>query len=216
MKRDKPTLFRRMQRGYWNRRAETYEAQYFLKSACSAMKVKRKASILINSSEIKGGSGMLQMEVGCGTGIFTEELAKTGCELIATDLSENMLSKAKERLKSYPNISFGQASVYSLPFGNSSFDVVVLAEVLQHIEADRSLTEVNRVLSSGGRVAFILPNILNPWVWLVYSCIGVVLKEPPVTVNHTFKQWKRILAKYGFRATAIKAVAFIPRTHRGG
>ncbi|WP_041620674.1 class I SAM-dependent methyltransferase [Stanieria cyanosphaera] len=43
-------------------------------------------------------------------------------------ISENMLSVAREKYQTYPNVEFHQASVHSLPFASQSFDVVVSAK----------------------------------------------------------------------------------------
>jgi SAM-dependent methyltransferase len=60
------------------------------------------------------------------------------------------------------------ASAENLPFKNSSFDLVILAWVLEHLEAPPvALREISRVLKPGGRLVFLTPNAWNYNVWLI-------------------------------------------------
>lgn len=52
------------------------------------------------------------IEYGCGTGYFTKEIAKNAEHVIATDLSEEMLEKAKMELKEFNNITIQKEDYY--------------------------------------------------------------------------------------------------------
>jgi SAM-dependent methyltransferase len=58
--------------------------------------------------------GKRVLEIACGTGYWTETIAEVAEELVATDINENMLIVAKERLKEHTNIVFVEANAYTL------------------------------------------------------------------------------------------------------
>lgn len=85
---------------------------------------------------------------------MSARLEQLGFEVTSTDVSAAAVQLLSERLAG----DVRQASVTSLPFGDSSFDGVVLGEVLEHVEEDReALREVARVLRPGGTLAASVP-----------------------------------------------------------
>ncbi len=64
------------------------------------------------------------LDVGCGTGLFLEHLARDygELELVGFDLSSEMLEQAR---KHNPGVELVQGSVYAIPFDDASFDVVL-------------------------------------------------------------------------------------------
>lgn len=74
------------------------------------------------------------LELGCGTGKNSVWLAEISNELVAVDVSENMLESAKQKLKS-PHVQFHVANLLSpWQFTNGLFDLVVCSLMLEHIE----------------------------------------------------------------------------------
>ncbi|TET55434.1 MAG: class I SAM-dependent methyltransferase [Actinobacteria bacterium] len=84
------------------------------------------------------------LDAGCGEGFVLEHLRKdVNADFIGLDIESNALDIA--RLKN-PQIDFKHASVYEQPFEDNSFDLVILSEVLEHLEEpDKALSEVSRV-----------------------------------------------------------------------
>ncbi len=125
-------------------------------------RLKRRAELIAGASAL--GRGMHVLEVGCGTGLFTERFAASECRLTAVDLSPDLLEKAKVRVKQRENVSFELR-----PFEEcreiGPFDAVVGSSVLHHLDLDRSLRIMLGLLKSGGRLAFAEPNHLNPQVF---------------------------------------------------
>ena len=93
------------------------------------------------------------LEIGCGTGKNTEWLLTRADEITAVDLSEEMLSKAKEKIPS-EKVDFLIADINSeWNFTNKSFDLVSFSLVLEHIEhLEPIFREVSRKLNQGGHV----------------------------------------------------------------
>lgn len=80
------------------------------------------------------------LEVGCGAGRFTELLVKGGGYVHSVDLS-NAIEVNKENIGNAPNYAVAQASVYQLPFPESSFDIVLCLGVIQHTPSPEKTIE---------------------------------------------------------------------------
>jgi ubiquinone/menaquinone biosynthesis C-methylase UbiE len=93
------------------------------------------------------------LEIGCGTGKNTAWLQTKATQVVAVDFSEEMLSKAKEKI-SQPNVQFLQADITEpWHFVQEPFDVVSFSLVLEHIEDLTSIfKKVADALSPNGYV----------------------------------------------------------------
>ncbi len=98
------------------------------------------------------------LEVGCGEGFILEKVLDFGSHsLVGIDLDIQRLKLAR---KFAPHAMLIQADAHFLPFPPSSFDVVLLLEVLEHVgEPERVLKEVNRITKK-----FVLISVPHePW-----------------------------------------------------
>ena len=91
------------------------------------------------------------LDIGCGTGRDTAELAKRGLDVVGLDLSSGMINLAK---KTHPHLKFIQGNFLDLPFADNSFIGVWGLAALVHLEsvaaAKKALAEFQRVLKPGG------------------------------------------------------------------
>jgi ubiquinone/menaquinone biosynthesis C-methylase UbiE len=86
------------------------------------------------------------LEVGCGTGLILERLARVARKATGIDLSPGMLSKARAR-----GLDVHEGSATHLPFPDASFDVTCAFKVLAHVpDVGRALAEMVRVTRPGG------------------------------------------------------------------
>jgi 2-polyprenyl-3-methyl-5-hydroxy-6-metoxy-1,4-benzoquinol methylase len=100
--------------------------------------------------------GMNVVDLGCGTGYFTGLLVEQGFHVQAADLVERNLAALRQF---HPGVEAVQADLTDLPFADQSFDAAFCLEVLEHIDDDRrALTEIARVLKTGGRLFLTTPN----------------------------------------------------------
>jgi ubiquinone/menaquinone biosynthesis C-methylase UbiE len=102
--------------------------------------------------------GMSLLDVGCGPGNITADLASRLGDgpVTGVDLSEEVIEMARSQYDSEttPNLSFEVGNVYELDFPNKSFDVVYAHQVLQHLARPvDALKEMRRVLKPGGTLA---------------------------------------------------------------
>jgi ubiquinone/menaquinone biosynthesis C-methylase UbiE len=99
--------------------------------------------------------GMRLIDCGCGPGSITVDLARavTPGEAIGIDLRADALLQGRTlaRERGIVNVAFQAASVYHLPYTDSSFDAAFACAVLQHLAAPlAALKEMRRVLKPGG------------------------------------------------------------------
>jgi SAM-dependent methyltransferase len=98
--------------------------------------------------------GQRLLDAGCGTGGFLRFAIDSGSFAAACgiDMSEAAIELARKRV---PDAELHVAPLRELPFDGSSFDLVTLNDVLQHVhehEVPQGLAEVRRVLRPGGAV----------------------------------------------------------------
>jgi ubiquinone/menaquinone biosynthesis C-methylase UbiE len=100
-------------------------------------------------------SGLRCLDVGCGTGSFTELWLDRNAPsaMYAIDPSEGQIALAKGKpWASRVDLRVGDAM--SLPFGDDEFDVAVMALVIQYIpDRTQAMSEITRVVRQGGTVA---------------------------------------------------------------
>ncbi|SRR6266536_1424121 len=109
---------------------------------------------LLRHARVKAGDRLL--DVGCGTGVVSITAARQGAHATGLDLTPELLERARENARiSEVSIEFREGDAESLPFEDSSFDVVL--SQFGHIFAPRpevAVSEMLRVLKPGGTVAF--------------------------------------------------------------
>ena len=98
------------------------------------------------------------IDFGAGTGRLSRAFAQKGCDVLAVDISKNMLSHINDNDESF-DIKTLEASVFNIPCPNESFDVVVSMDLMSHFpEWRKVLAEKARLCKPGGTIIF---NILN-------------------------------------------------------
>lgn len=118
---------------------------------------------------LQGDSGELVLDIGCGEGKESLELASRGLRVIGTDLSYTQLQRARELIKmEFPEAEFGliQANAEQLPFADNSFRIIYGKAILHHLDLDASSNETQRLLRSYGRATFAEPMARHFIIWL--------------------------------------------------
>jgi SAM-dependent methyltransferase len=99
------------------------------------------------------------LDVGCGLGMYVEKFRQFSHDVYGVDIDADKVAQASVRL---PNIY--EAAAEALPFPDGSFDVILLHEVIEHVDDDReTIREAYRCLAPGGRIIIYAPNRLYPF-----------------------------------------------------
>ena len=106
------------------------------------------------------------LDCGCGKGANTQLLASVAEHVVAVDLSDVALQKTRQRLRERgcANVSFGAMNAEHLALADRSCDFVSGKSVIHHLDLDRALPELARVLKPGGMAVFLEPLGHNPLI----------------------------------------------------
>lgn len=99
------------------------------------------------------------LDVGCGIGTYVHKLRQFSDQVYGIDIESERIAEGGRLL---PNLMVAAAE--RPPFVSGSFDVILLHEVLEHVEDDRQVVaEAYRLLAPGGRMVIFAPNRLYPF-----------------------------------------------------
>jgi SAM-dependent methyltransferase len=95
--------------------------------------------------------GKTVLDLGCGTGENLVPLVKRGAQVIAIDISPDLIQLARQRLESYGvSAEVQEGSAYATGLPDGSVDVVFSMALLHHLDLPRARQEIYRVLRPGG------------------------------------------------------------------
>jgi 2-polyprenyl-3-methyl-5-hydroxy-6-metoxy-1,4-benzoquinol methylase len=141
------------------------------------------------------------LEVGCGIGTVAQELAQRGCVVTGTDISENAIAYGRAK---YPELNLQVQAAEQLAFADGTFDVVISFDLLEHLQqVDRHLTEVRRVLRSGGCYLLGTPNKLCSAIFETVENRGFTWRRAHPSL-HTWRQLRRRLGRHQFTCEFVK------------
>ncbi len=144
------------------------------------------------------------LDAGCGEGFSLNKLRENniGKKLEGIENSKTAIDISK-KINSKLNIKLG--SVYSLPYKDNSFDLVICTEVLEHLDnPERGLSQVMRV--SKKYIIFSVPN--EPFFMLSNLLRGKNLKRfgnDEGHINHwTIYSFQKLLKKNGLKVKKLR------------
>ena len=140
--------------------------------------------------------GSRVVDLGCGSGVFTDVLLRHGYRCAGVDLSSKLIAIARGK---YRDIEFIEGDVEQLAFPDASFDGVLLSGLVHHLpDPSRCAAEVFRILRPSGKFVAFDPNRMNPFMYLyrdrsspLYSSVGVTENERPVLAHEVAATFKR-------------------------
>lgn len=143
------------------------------------------------------------LEVGCGSGFSTQYLRNflKNVHFEASDIRADLVKEAQDR---NPDVKVTQESIYDLKRDDSSFDLVLALEVLEHLENPKAaLKELHRITSK-----FCLVSVPNEPLWRILNmCRFKYLKDFGNTPGHiqhwSKKQFVNFLSDY-FRVIKVR------------
>ncbi len=159
------------------------------------------------------------LETAAGTGAVTRALASElgrDTRIVATDLNEPMIARAKSQLSDRPGITWQQADALALPFGNATFDLVVCQfGAMFFPDRPKGYSEARRVLKPGGRFLFNVWDRIedNHFADAVNQAVAEVFPDDPPRFlertpygHHVADRIRAELAAAGFGKVEIETV----------
>ncbi len=131
-------------------------------TSAGRVRARRRAKLIGLGARL--GPGARVLEIGCGTGLFTEMFARSGCSILAVDISASLLERAKVRElpKDTVRLICGRFEDCGV---EGPFDAVIGSSVLHHLDLADSLVKIHGLLGPNGILSFAEPNMLNPQVF---------------------------------------------------
>jgi SAM-dependent methyltransferase len=171
--------------------AESVEAhEYGAWEGAAAIYEEHVATLTANSGQIDIINDLIDLDgtdrvldIGCGPGILTAQVAAFANQAIGIDFSAKMIDEAR---KLHPGLTFEVENAEKLPFPDRSFNAAVVNYCAHHLaRPEKAMKEIRRVLSANGRIAIIHPIQSRQPSWGSFaSAVEEVL--PPETVPGGF------------------------------
>ena len=168
-------------------------------------------------------AGEAAVDVGCGTGLLTYEMAlEVGSEgkVIGIDSSPDMLSHATDRCVGLDQVELKEGDVRNLPIGDQTCDAVACIQLLLFVEdVPGAIIEMQRVLRPGGRIAV----LETDWSSVVLNCSDQAM------TRRVFEAWDDavaspklpvrlgpVLREHGFAAVRVEVIPILDTSHSSG
>ncbi|MGI9952300.1 methyltransferase domain-containing protein [Moorellaceae bacterium AZ2] len=150
------------------------------------------------------------LDIGCGTGNFSLELARRGVKVTGIDVSEPMLARAREKAaQEGVAVRFLRSDARRLPFPDESFDAVVSVTALEFVpDLGAALQEAYRVLKTGGRLVVGL--IGGNSAWSRYYEAKAAREPDSLFRWARFPTLEELLAAMPGKEVRGRAVLFVP------
>jgi ubiquinone/menaquinone biosynthesis C-methylase UbiE len=171
------------------------------------------------------------LEIGCGAGHLTLELAERAPHVEAIDASQAMVDATAARVSEAGiegRVSVRQADVHTLPFPAGRFDLVVAVGVIPWLHSpSAALAEMTRVLRSGGQLVLTADNrarltsFTDPRRIIAIAPLKRLYRTLRRREAHAISRLDsprtvdRMLAEAGLRPTARRTVGFGPLSFMG-
>jgi ubiquinone/menaquinone biosynthesis C-methylase UbiE len=151
------------------------------------------------------------LDVGCGTGLMTAKLARSGRRVAAVDLSAAMIARARCRYGLAAD--FIEADAEDLPFDDDAFDAVVNLISFHHYpDPQRAVAEFRRVLRRDGRLVLIAFDRGSRYIALAQRMNAWTKRVAGRSWQKTPAEICTLLSAAGFRRIEVRPVPYWIRT----
>jgi methionine biosynthesis protein MetW len=152
------------------------------------------------------GEGKRVLEVGCSTGYMSRLLVKRKCEVTGVEVDPAAAQRARSQCREVLVLDLNSAQ-WVESFGDRMFDVVLLADVLEHlVDPWRALREIAGLLDKAGTVVISLPNLVH-FLTRAKIALGQFNYTPTGILDHThlrfftIKTARALIESSGYRIT---------------
>ena len=172
------------------------------------------------------------LEVGCGPGFISTQMAQEGFNVSAIDSAPEMVERTRAKAQQAgldPRVLARVGNIDSIPFADAAFELVVVIGVSEWLDSmRRPLAEISRVLRPGGHLIIsadnywplhqILDPVFNPALKPIKSCIGKALRftglrtPQPRVRAYSLREFDKELSDSGFDKIVGRTLGFGPFT----
>jgi len=125
----------------------------------------------------------LCLDIGCGEGFFCKLLLDKGLNVVGEDLDKQCVELAWNRLKHIQSFHVVHADAQQLPFRTECFNLIICAEVIEHLLSPSLLMkDIAITLKAGGKFLLSTPNAIGIWN-LVFDRLAGCIRNLVLTVS---------------------------------
>ncbi len=145
------------------------------------------------------------LDAGCGPGRYTKIFAEEGKMVVSYDFSRSILKLLQKNLGGIRSILI-QGNIQTLPFKDNQFDVVLILDVLHHLETkEMRMNAIKEGFRVSKQYVFLdVKNKYNPYLWYRYKKI----KDPFLRVGYTYYEILNAVQESGGRVIESKGLGF--------
>jgi len=161
-------------------------------------------------SPIRDGRSKWALEIGCAYGYGLKLLEELGYKACGIDISEYAIKQAKGSLEN----SAGNVAVANgqrVPFKESSFDLVVSFDLMEHLPyPEQMVADCYHLLKARGLFIAVTPNNISP----LYK-MGIFFNKMPSHINvRSPWNWRRVFKEYDWQGLKILFPQWLPKIQR--
>jgi methionine biosynthesis protein MetW len=158
------------------------------------------------------GRRLKVLDIGCGTGRLGEKLRlEKNCYVVGVEANDQAVSLAKQRLNDVILADIERLS--SLPYLEKNFDVIVFADVLEHLkDPKKALTFFKEYLKDEGYIIASIPNVAN-WTVRIKLLLGRWNYKERGLLDKTHVRFftlitaKKLMDDCGFKIVSLKSTS---------
>ena len=146
--------------------------------------------------------GETVLDIGCATGVYIDYLAQKGFKATGVDFVPDFIEYAKTHREG----EFLKADAAMLPFKDSSFDTVILFDILEHLDDEKVLKEATRVAKK--RIIAAFPQKTNGSI----DSFGLVYRHHLDTSHlrvYTKEDIEKLFSKLKLNIITIKGITYV-------
>lgn len=167
----------------------------------------QKQIFRIFEEKIKPQKGEITIDMGCGTGEFSEKLQEYGLEVTGIDISKKVIDYCKEKYKE-KNILFDIQDIENTTYKDNSADIIFFGGVLHHFpERQKVFKEAYRILKKNGRMYGFDPNFYNLILWIYREKLRIKTQKTENEVLIKAEEIEKELCEAGFSEININGAA---------
>ena len=194
--------------------ARQYKQNRYHAESCEGLSYLTRKELVIGSINIEGGK---VLDIGCGPGIFTNELLNKNLCVYSSDISAEMINEARNSIdESFDknHAFFAVTNATDICFVGESMDLVLCIGVVTYLDDYTELIdEIKRILKSGGKLIIQIDFIKCPWIYCQFVPLYQYVKSKLTAkiydnLNFKFsyfnyKEFLQALESRGFRVLKL-------------
>ncbi len=159
--------------------------------------------------KVRPKQGEVTLDMGCGTGEFSERLEQYGLNVTGMDISEKAIKRCKEKYKE-SSMHFEVQDIERTTWKDASADIIFFGGVLHHFPHRKKVfKEAFRVLRKNGRIFAFDPHYYNLIIWTYRELLGVKMQKTENEVLIKPEEIKKELTDAGFTRIDARGTANI-------